>query len=244
MGSATNFNSLSKNPAVWPARQTCTMSLRNHGSSPNTSEPMTIQSLAADVALTLEKQLGQGPVHVVGHSLGGKVAMVLALEHPHLVEKLVVADIAPANYSTASPQWSEVVQVCEIVASIDPSGFQNRADCSAALADKGLGKDKTALIMQNLLPRPEGGYAWRVNGPVILESLPLLAQFPDYPRGTEGPPALFIAGGKSSYIAPEHHAEIERLFPDVKHAVIPHAGHWVHAEAPMEFIGLVRDFLA
>ena len=138
MGSATNFNSLSKNPAVWPARQTCTMSLRNHGSSPNTSEPMTIQSLAADVALTLEKQLGQGPVHVVGHSLGGKVAMVLALEHPHLVEKLVVADIAPANYSTASPQWSEVVQVCEIVASIDPSGFQNRADCSAALADKGL----------------------------------------------------------------------------------------------------------
>ena len=138
MGSAANFKSLSKHAAVWPHRTTHCINLRNHGASPNTPTPMTIDSLAADVAATLRSLVGPSPAHIVGHSLGGKVAMALALAHPTAVQRLVVADIAPATYSTQDAQWGEVASICAAVAAIDPTPFAQRKEGTAALTKHGV----------------------------------------------------------------------------------------------------------
>jgi len=115
------------------------MSLRNHGASPNTDVPMTIENLAADVAATLLEVVGSdAPVHLVGHSLGGKVAMALALAQPHAVKRMVVADISPVMYDKQNTQWQEVVDICAAVDELDLSAIERRADGHALLTARGI----------------------------------------------------------------------------------------------------------
>jgi pimeloyl-ACP methyl ester carboxylesterase len=116
------------------------MSLRNHGASPNTDVPMTIENLAADVAATLPAATlaGDAPVHVVGHSLGGKVAMALALAHPQSVKRLVVADISPVVYDKANSQWQEVVDICAAVDEMDLAAIHTRSHGFQLLTERGI----------------------------------------------------------------------------------------------------------
>ncbi len=160
---------------------------------------MTIDNLAADVAATLPVATGStAPVHLVGHSLGGKVAMALALAKPELVKRMVVADISPVVYDKHNPQWQEVVDICTAVHEMDLSSLKRRSDGHALLTERGIvswasffvmvpfetegcfpqPKDRQAFVLQNLAPTSEGGFTWRVNPGVIRSSLSNLAEFP------------------------------------------------------------------
>ncbi len=140
---------------VYPGRRTICMSLRNHGASPNTDTPMTIDNLAADVAATLPHAVGSNaPVHIVGHSLGGKVAMALALAQPALVKRMVVADISPVVYDKYNAQWQEVVDICAAVDEMDLSRLQRRSDGHALLTERGIVSVATHQRHHAPLPYP------------------------------------------------------------------------------------------
>lgn len=212
-----------------------TVDLRNHGESP-WAEPHDYPALAADVANLIER-VCDGPAHVVGHSMGGKAAMVLALDRPELVERLVVVDIAPARSLNPAGDYVRAMRAV----SLEQCG--SRADVEAALAGAIPDAAIRRFLVQNVRSGPDG-LRWPNNLDALDRHMESILSFPTYPPGrTFTKPTLFIAGGRSHYIRPEHRPEIERLFPHVRFAVIENAGHWVHAEAPGPFVAEVRGFL-
>src|SRR5690606_13993823 len=233
LGSARNWTSIARELAgrhrVFP------LDLRNHGRSP-WADTMSFDEMAGDVAAFIERHELR-PAAVVGHSLGGKVAMRLALVRPSLVERLVVVDVAPVAYGHSFAPFVEAMQ------SVDLAAVRQRADADAQLA-RTIGD--TAIrnfLLQNLI-RTDGGYAWRLNLDALAANMPELLGFPDPGDAVYRGPTLFLSGGRSPYVKPEHRPLIERLFPAAEHAVIEGAGHWLHAERPTEFLEALRPFLS
>lgn len=209
--------------------------LRNHGTSP-WDDRHDYPALAADVARFIEVEAG-GRAPVVGHSMGGKTAMLLALTRPELVERLVVVDIPPA--ASRGP----IGDVLQILRSVPLERFTARAEVQAALAAMIPDAKLRGFLMLNVVAGP-GGLAWAVNLDALARHFDLIAGFPDVPTPRAFPgPALFLVGGRSDYVRPEHHAEIRRLFPAASIEAIPGAGHWVHADAPAEFVAAIERFL-
>jgi esterase len=170
--------------------------------------------------------------------MGGKVAMLAALRDPEAVERLVVADIAPVAY----PQRH--LRLVAALRALDLAGIRRRAEADALLAATVPDTAERGFLLQNMVF--DGGAArWRINLAAIEREMPVLIGFPPIPPGTayDGP-ALFISGGRSDYLRPEHEPEIRRLFPKARIVRIPEAGHWLHAEKPQEFLDLVEPFLA
>ena len=239
LGSSTNFRTIQL--AVSKHRPTLAFDLRNHGRSPHTAGACTLDDLAGDVAASLaapgSPAAGQR-VTVVGHSLGGKVAMRLALLHPDLLHSLCVIDIAPARYDQASPGWRAVQGVVQAAASLDPTAMPSRQAIDAALAALVPDPGVRSFVAQNLTPREGGGYGWRLGWQSILASMPHFADWPQAPsqgqQQLQQLQAHFIRGTRSTYIAQHHLPGIQQLFPRAElHAV--EAGHWVHAENPKGF---------
>jgi len=217
-------------------REILALDLRNHGDSPH-DEEMTYEAMADDVALFIEK--GElGPVPIVGHSMGGKAAMVLALSRPELVERLLVLDIAPIVYGHGFEDFIEVME------GIDFETITRRPEVEAILADAVQDPGVRAFIMQNLKSGDDGRYAWRVNLDAIDRHMEDIVGFPDIEseQAFEGP-TLFLGGSESDYLQPYHQAEIERLFPMADIDFIDGAGHWVHADRPDETAQRIIDFL-
>jgi esterase len=211
------------------------LDLRNHGRSP-WAATMTFDEMAGDVALLIERQ-GLAPVTVIGHSLGGKVAMRLALLRPELVRRLVVVDVAPAAYSHTFGPFVEAMQ------QVDLAAVRRRSDAERQLESTIGDAVVRNFLLQNLI-KTESGFAWRVNLAALAANMPELLGFPLPEVGvTYGGSTLFIAGARSHYIGAEHRPVIERLFPKARHSVIAGAGHWVHAERPAEFLDELRGFL-
>ncbi len=174
---------------------------------------------------------------VLGHSMGGKVAMTLALGRDVALGALVGVDIAPGPYDGG------VGNYVEAMSAVDLRSVERRADADAALADTVDDPARRAFLLQNLIAR-DGSYVWRINLPAIGAGLPGLSDFgPADPASAFAGAALFIAGGRSRYVAAEHHATIRRLFPGAEIAVLDGAGHWPHAEQPEKFVALVAPFL-
>jgi pimeloyl-ACP methyl ester carboxylesterase len=207
---------------------------RNHGQSPHSAE-MDYPVMAADVdrffaARGLESAL------VIGHSMGGKTAMQLALHFPQRVEKLVVADIAPRAYAPAHDE------IFAALLALDLPKFQNRVQIEEALAPDIPNPVLRRFLLKNLGRDANGGYFWKINLRDIAENYWRLRE----PVAGDAPftkPALFIRGGKSKYIQPEDEPLIREWFPAAEIQVIAEAGHWIHADAPEEFLRLVLDFL-
>jgi pimeloyl-ACP methyl ester carboxylesterase len=179
-----------------------------------------------------------GPAAVLGHSMGGKAAMVLALEEPGLVERLVVVDIPPAASRTS------LIDALRAMQQVPLAACTRRGEVDAALAESIADPAVRAFLVQNVTAGPNG-LAWAMNLDAIAHNFPAIVGFPDVPAGlTFSGPTLFVVGERSDYVRPEHHAAIHRLFPAATVEVVTGAGHWVHAEAPDAFLAVVSGFLS
>jgi pimeloyl-ACP methyl ester carboxylesterase len=208
--------------------------LRNHGRSPHSAE-MSYPAMAGDVAELLAAQ-GLTAADVLGHSLGGKVAMQLALTRPGLVQKLIVADMAPRAYP---PLHLEILAALQ---ALDVGSFTSRPEIEAVLAGAVPSQRLRRFLLKNLARNAGGTFEWRMNVTALADSYPHLLAAVTGPQPYAGP-ALFIRGGRSEYVQPADEPLILELFPRAEFRTIANAGHWVHTDAPEEFLRLTREFL-
>ncbi|PRX38387.1 Pimeloyl-ACP methyl ester carboxylesterase [Meinhardsimonia xiamenensis] len=227
-GSARNWGVIAKR--LSDDRQVVAVDMRNHGQSPR-AESQSYEDMAGDLADTIEA-LG-GPMAVLGHSMGGKAAMVLALTRPELVERLIVADIAPVAYGHSQRHLIEAMRAVPL------ERMERRSDADAALHDLVDDPGLRAFLLQSLdVPARR----WRLNLDVLDREMERITGWPDIDGRYDGP-VLFLTGAESDYVRREHRDAIKRLFPRARFAAIPRAGHWLHADRPREFEAAVRAFL-
>lgn len=209
--------------------------LRNHGQSFHADE-MSYAAMAADVARLLDR-LGLGECRMLGHSMGGKVAMTLAIRYPGLVSRMVVADIAPLAY------YHHYDDLIDPILALDLGNFETRTQVDHALRPHIPEDQLRAFLLQNLV-REAPAWRWRINWRVIQRDMEALTGFNELPRDWLGElPTLFIRGASSDYIDDSGIEVIERHFANANIATIASAGHWLHAEKPDEFSQLVLDFM-
>lgn len=211
--------------------------LRNHGDSPHSDE-FDYQVMAEDVR-QLIAQLGLESCSIVGHSMGGKVAMQLALSYPDLVERLVVVDIAPVAYPEDADGHMNVLAAMDAV-SLDE--IKSRTEAEEAMQEYIAEEAIRKFVLTNLVRNEEGSFDWRLNKKAIKENYPALrAELKMEKSFTK--PTLFVKGSLSNYILPQHEAAIREMFPAATVKVIMEAGHWLHAEQPQALQKLLLKFL-
>lgn len=215
-------------------RRTLAIDLRNHGESPH--GPMDYHALSSDLMETLAAEDAL-PAILVGHSMGGKTAMTLALSHPEAVHGLLVADIAPAAAAHGSSQLSRQMLRIRFPATL------NRGGADALLAGAIPSRDMRGLMLQNIRLGAHPG--WQIGLQEIAASMTDIEGWPAIPEGrTYRGPTLFLAGDRSPYIRPEHHGVMRALFPAYRLETVENAGHWLHAENPARFAALLEEFVA
>lgn len=233
-GSAANWN--------WQCRELAgdfavtALDLRNHGASFHSPE-MNYPVMAADVLAWLDDR-SIDSCYLLGHSMGGKVGMQLALEHPERVERLLVVDIAPVNYSARHGSHEIIFEGLE---AIDVSKLKSRGEADQLLSEYVEEEPLRQFLLANLIRSDAGGFRWRFN---------LGALRDNYPRLRErlagdsvfDKPVLFVKGAESAYIGEEHREQILAQFPRAQVKVIEGAGHWVHADKPKVFNKIALDF--
>lgn len=208
---------------------------RNHGQSPH-ADSMRLDEMAADVVETLDS-LDISRAHVLGHSMGGKTAMLLALRAPQRVGSLVVVDIAPVAYEKGADP------VLNALLALDLTTLQSRNAADVKLAERISSKAVRDFLLANLQRSADGAFQWRINLPVIRDYFNEVTSWPDTKSVYEGP-VLFIRGEKSDYVLPEHYEAMRRQFPQGVLKTVANAGHWVHSEKPEAVQRLVGNFLA
>jgi esterase len=212
------------------------LDLRNHGASP-WAEPMDYPAMAEDVAAFLASR-GLRSTALIGHSLGGKVAMTLALTAPQMVERLVVVDIAPVARPATHAAYAEAMRA------LDLRGVSRRGAADALLKSQIADHAVRAFLLQNLVPGADG-LQWRINLDAILKDMEAISGFPDFPPGTAYPgPVLVVRGALSDYVEDRDLPAFARFFPAFRLVTIAGAGHWVHAERTEPFLDAVTPFLA
>lgn len=224
-GSARNWGVIAKR--LSDRGRVVTVDQRNHGYS-QWVESHTYEGMAADLAEVIEAD--GGPFDVVGHSMGGKAVMMLALTRPELVRRLVVADIAPVTYGHSQMQYLDAMRA------VDLDKVERRSDAEAQLSALGVEKALCSFFTQSLDIKEK---KWRINLDVLAKDMAGILSFPKVDGRFEGS-AVFVSGAESDYVKPEYRPEIKRLFPNAKFAKIPGAGHWLHADKPREFEAAVR----
>lgn len=197
--------------------------------------------MAARVARLLEGD----PATVVGHSMGGKVAMVLALTRPELVERLVVADMSPVDYGAALEASGGVLHYAQDLLDLDLGKVERREDADTLLAATEPDETIRAFLLQNLR-RDGDGWRWAANLEAVLRSGRTLADWPE-DRLAGLPPyagrVLWLAGERSGYVRPDYDEAMRRWFPHYRKVTIKGAGHWLHSERPDVFTEVLRRFL-
>lgn len=230
-GSGRNWGVIARRLA--DSRDVYAVDQRNHGSSPWTAAH-DYPAMAGDLAEVIA-HLG-GKVDLLGHSMGGKAAMQLALTQGALIRRMVVADIAPVAYNHDQSRHIAAMRA------LDLTDLTTRGEADRRLAihvpDDGL----RAFFLQSLDLKAEGGPRWRLNLDALEWNMPAIVGWPETAGRFDGP-ALFLSGADSHYVLPEYREKIRALFPAARFARIPGAGHWLHAEKPREFEETVRVFL-
>ena len=227
-GSARNWGVIAKR--LSDSRHVVAVDMRNHGASP-WFETHSYEDLTGDLAEVIESL--EGPYDVLGHSMGGKAAMVLALTRPELVNRLIVADIAPVTYGHSQLQYIKAMQA------VDLRAVERRSDAAAQLQAT---VDNPALVPFFLQALDVTEKRWLLNLDTLALEMPKILSFPDISGVYEGK-VMFLTGAESSYVTREHRDRIKALFPAAQFAKIPGAGHWLHAEKPREFEAAVRTWL-
>lgn len=233
-GSARNFHSLGKRLAG--DRRVILLDMRNHGQSPWDGSH-TYRDMAEDLAEAIERLAG-GKAVLMGHSMGGKAAMVLAGTRPELLHGLIVADIAPVPH-----EHSHLGYIAAMKA-LDLERVRRRSEADPMLAEAIPEAPLRAFLLQNLVIE-DGRARWRVNLDALEASMEALLDFPgDLPEPAYRGPAFFLYGGRSPYVPPETHPRIRALFPGAEIEALDGAGHFLHAEEPEAFREKVAGWLA
>ncbi len=208
--------------------------VRNHGRSPRSDE-MTYPAMAQDM-LTMMSEMGHDQFQVLGHSMGGKIAMQMALLAPERIQTLMVADIAPVVYP---PHHSRIL---DGLLATEQSSPASRAQADQVLQAYVNEAGVRSFLLKSLY-KAENSYSFRFNVPVIQARERDIADWPDTDSIYTGP-VLFLKGGSSDYILADHQKAVQSQFPGARLKVIAKAGHWLHSESPALFNRLVSQFLA
>lgn len=234
-GQGRNFTTIAK--ALQPQFRSLLVDLPNHGHSQWTDRVDYVE-MADTVAAHLRASFAaDGPVHLVGHSMGGKVAMVLALRHPELVDRLVVVDISPTTTDGAG----EFEHLLDSLAALDLASLSSRGEADERLRQPIANDAVRGFLLQNL-SQHAGTFAWRPNLVVLRRDLGAIGDFPAVDTSFDHP-VLWIAGAESDYVRPDHDTTMRRLFPKTRLVTIKGSGHWVHSEQPEAFVSALRVFL-
>ena len=183
------------------------------------------------------------PVALVGHSMGGKAAMVLALRHPELVARLCVVDMSPVDYGGHAGEFRRYIDAMQ---RMDLGAITTRAEADAALADAVPNTTVRSFLLQNLRRDGNDGWRWQANLEVLGRDLAQLGGWPQDRLADTPPydgPVLWVAGETSPYISDEFAPAMEGYFPRVRRVTIKGAGHWVHSEQPETFLEVLRRFI-
>jgi esterase len=210
------------------------LDLRNHGRSAHDSA-MSYDLLAADVGWYITDE-DLGPVHVIGHSMGGKVAMWLALQHPDLVQDLIVVDIAPREH----PAGHE--HILSALCDLDLARLSSRAEANKQISTRIPSARVRQFLLKNLHRSRASGFEWKMNLPAIQTNYDAIRGWPGSRSMRSDKRALFIAGSQSDYITIEDSDAIVEVFPRAQFVDID-AGHWLHAEQPEAFYDACFNFL-
>jgi esterase len=232
LGSSRNWQTAGRELAS--SRHVFALDLRNHGFSPHSPE-MTYEAMAGDVTAWMDLN-GVPSADLVGHSMGGKVAMLLACRQPSRVSRLVAVDIAPKDYD-----WPAHRLEYAAMAELDLASLKSRAQAEAQMEGKVPEWSMRKFLTTNLEREAGGSWRWTVNMPVLMASLKALESNPIAEADSYAGAALFIRGGKSGYILPGDEALILRHFPAARIETIEACGHNPHIEARDAFVAAVNS---
>ncbi len=231
LGSSRNWLTVGRELAA--ERRTFALDLRNHGQSPH-AEDMSYGAMAADVTAWLEAR-AIGTADFIGHSMGGKVAMLLACRHPARVRRLVVVDIAPKPYS-----WPAHRAEFSAMSGIDLAALKTRAEAERLLEGAVPGWPMRKFLVSSL-ERTPAGWQWQFNLPGIQAALPELERNPLEPGDRFDGPSLFITGGASRYVRPDDREGIRAHFPAARIETLADAGHNPHIDSREAFVAALRS---
>ena len=232
MGSSANWRAVQS--ALSATHRVICLDLPNHGASPHVAR-FDLRSLAEDAVETMDA-LGVGRAVIIGHSLGGKVAMQMAGEFPERVRGLVVVDITPRAFQ---PVHLFVLRACQ---QLPLEGVTRRADLDAALAQSIPQAETRDFLLKNVVRDADGAFVWRVPLHYLIDNYQSVSDAVSMTAPYRGP-ALFVAGGDSPFHVERDADLIGGWFPSVRLVTIPGAGHLVHADQPDAFIRVTRQFL-
>lgn len=227
-GSARNWGVIAKR--LSKERPVIAVDMRNHGHSPRAGSQSYID-MADDLA---EVIASLGTADLLGHSMGGKAAMAMALTRPKGLRRLIIADIAPVSYPHSQNHNIDAMD------SVDLNAVTRRSEADAMLGEAGVEPALRSFFTQSLDIQSR---SWRLNLPVLRAEMEKIVGFPDIDAVHEGP-TLFLTGAESDYVTRDDRDGIKALFPNAVFAKIPGAGHWLHADKPREFTAAVAAYLA
>lgn len=232
-GQGKNFSSIAS--ALSDLATSHLVDLPNHGRSPWTVT-FDLDTQADQVADWIADTF-TSPVSLIGHSLGGKIAMRLALRRPELIERLMIVDISPARNEAASSFDALVAALRRL----DIDHLTSRAQADALLAPEIPDVVVRRFLLQNL--RHQGAHwSWMANLDLLADSLHFVGGWPEIEARYDGP-VFWVTGGRSPYVQPEHVAAMRALFPRMLQVNLKRAGHWVHADDPASFVAVCRRLL-
>lgn len=230
-GSTANWRAVAKR--LGDSHKVIVVDQRNHGRSPH-ADSQTYANMVQDLRGFCDHH-NLDKIVLCGHSMGGKVAMLFALEYPRMVSKLAILDIAPITYSHShAPHIRSLME-------LDLSSLKSRSDADRQLRESIPDLGTRMFLLQSLAGSP-GQYQWKLNLPVLLEYMQEMTAFPEV-SGSSEVAALFLAGNLSEYLGDQHHAKIFDLFSNSQFISIPDAGHWLHAEQPARVIDIINNFI-
>lgn len=236
-GRGKNFTKVAQ--ALAPQADSLLIDLPNHGAS-GWTEHFVFEEMADLVAAhILETFPGEGPVDLIGHSMGGKVAMVLALRHPELIRRLVIIDISPVGRGADRGNFRHLF---DSLLKIDLATLPDRRHAEQMLEESIESASVRSFLLQNL-KRTDDGFAWQPNLELLSRELPTIMDFPDMSGRQFRGPVLWMRGEKSSYVTDEDLPAMRELFPRVLRVTVRDAGHWVHSEQPDAVIASLTRFL-
>ena len=231
-GSSDNW--LTQAKLFAPHYRVISIDQRNHGQSPH-SDDFDYQCMVSDLDEFIEDQKLNEPI-IIGHSMGGKAAMNLAVAHSEKISKLIVVDIAPRAYNL------EHYTIVEGLKAIDIANLTSRNEADTVLSEHVPEPDVRQFLLKNLQRKSTGGFSWKINLPVIAEKLSNIGLDLQF-EGQFEKPTLFIRGAKSKYVRDEDWQRIIKIFPSAKLETMD-TGHWVQAEKPQEFADVVMKWLS